>query len=178
MRTIKTLLAAGLCLLTLAGCPADEEGLLPSGNPAPTATSGGTGGSGLSGGVSNGQDATPSATPTPTPGPGQAPQGSVVASPLSVTLYPEPLDPTKGLGLPTETKLSAEVQFLDGSKGPVRWIDDSGQLRLANDGTLTIPATASPGVYYVRAQAVVDAGMYQNVQVRVLSSAELEVTIR
>ncbi|MBO9540319.1 hypothetical protein J7643_06980 [bacterium] len=167
-------LVVGLCLATLAGCAAEDDDL-PLAGKIPTSSGDGGSGTDLNASVTGEKEPTPSPSLALT----VSPQGEVVTTPKWIELYPEPVDRERGLGNPSQAKLHAELQFPDGGKGPIRWSVPAGSgLSMASDGTLSVPSSVQPGIYYVKAQALDVESLFAYVQVKVSPLSELEVLIR
>jgi hypothetical protein len=163
-----------LLTLLLVGCPEDNLGLSGvrpasgSRTPAPSDPEGGV------------EKSNPTTTPSPTPSSQTlASVKAVRVDKLSVTLYPLPVESSHGLGLPTQTPLSAYSELNDGRQGEAAWCDRSaGVLNVSASGQVSVKPSTLPGTYFVRAHAVDDPNVYQDVAVIVASHGDLELEIR
>ncbi|MBU6428928.1 MAG: hypothetical protein KGR26_07960, partial [Cyanobacteria bacterium REEB65] len=100
---------------------------------------------------------------------------AISVSPTAITLYPPAAVASLSLGLATSVQFSGFAQKSDGSHGGLSFVDRSnGALVVALDGEVSVSASASPGLFYVRAEAQDDPGMYQDIPVTVGNTAELD----
>lgn len=121
------------------------------------------------------------ALPSPEAAPTAAPRAvvrEVRLAPSRITLAPPPSLGGASLGLISRAQFVAYADLADGSQGTIRWIDRSGgQLEVGADGTVTASATASPGTYVVRAQALDDPRVFADALVEVRTTGGLDLIV-
>lgn len=179
-----------LALLLLGGCPGDgdleDAGLV---TPGGTGTSPGAGNGPIGGGVATGSnDATPAPTPTPTPeqttppatpkptAPPKVAIASVQVSSTYLLLYPVPLDPTSGLGYPTDQALTGVAMRSDGFQAAVHWV--TGEHLTYQNGRVSTKTTTPAGIHLIRCEALDDPNVYKDVAIEVRTTGDLSVIVQ